>query len=190
MFLRFLRGAAQHHDNSTCRPTWLSWDESRKVRDSKTDDYHSGDPSTRTNRETSSGYCDTLLEKTNCTTEEIWNSSPAITEALWSKYLANVHPIVKLFFAWDKDPLMRRAAGDQKSLSQQHRAFVLAVCFIATLSLSEEDHMAIYGSSLDTELDRLQISTETALLAANYATSNDLLVLQAFLLYIVGPLKT
>ena len=94
--------------------------------------------------------------------------------------------MTKLFFDWEKAPLLQKAADDLNSLSKARHAFCLATCFITILSLSDEDCEDIMsGSSRSQLLDELQSSVDAALLAARFIATSDLLLLQAFLLYVV-----
>lgn len=114
-------------------------------------------------------------------------SSQEILE-LWNRYLSHVHPMTKLFFDWAKAPLLQKAADNPQALSKGEQAFCFAVYFITVLSLTNEECEDIMNESRKSQLlDSLQSFVETALLTVGFVATSDLLVLQAFLLYLVIP---
>lgn len=104
---------------------------------------------------------------------------------LWSTYLRNVHPLVKIFFDWEIEPLIQKARKDLSSLSNAERALTFAITLIATLSLSQEECATLLSDKKSELFDRYQRNVEDALLVAKFATTTDKLVLQAFMLYLV-----
>lgn len=134
------------------------------------------------------GFCSTLLDQLG--TENIaatyrYPSAQETTE-LWNRYLSNVHPLSKLFFDWDKEGLFRKAGDQPQSLSKAEQAFAFAVYFITILSLSDVECKDVMSEPNRLELlDDFQHYVETALLAAGFVATSDLLVLQAFLIYLV-----
>jgi len=108
---------------------------------------------------------------------------------LWDHYLLNVHPMTKLFFDWEKAPILQKAAKDPQTLLKGEQAFSFAIYFITILSLTEKECDKIIGDSKKSQLlDDFQSYIETALVTAGYITTSDLLVLQALLIYLVMPL--
>jgi hypothetical protein len=116
--------------------------------------------------------------------------SPTVIFALWGRYLKNVHPLVKIFFDWEKEPLIQKAANAPTTLSHEEAAFTFALYFITILSLSEEDVKLIFSDSSKSQLmNDFQSSTESALLATGFIATSKLIVLQAFMLYLVMSFK-
>ena len=73
----------------------------------------------------------------------------------------------------------------------RQQAFYFATYFIAALSLSDEEcKVKLNCSAKPVLLDDMQSWTETALMAANYASTGDVIVLlQAYILYLVRMSK-
>lgn len=110
--------------------------------------------------------------------------------ALWGHYLKNVHPLVKIFFDWEKEPLMQKAANAPTTLSQEEAAFTFSLYFITILSLSDENLKLTFGDCSKSQLmDDFQSSTESALLATGFIATSKLIVLQALMLYLVRKFK-
>ncbi|RDW56719.1 hypothetical protein BP6252_14012 [Coleophoma cylindrospora] len=136
------------------------------------------------------GFCNTLLDAVN--TEDVdtlYLRHPSAQEIdkLWDRYLISVHPMTKLFFDWEKEPLLKRAAENPQALSKAEQAFSFAVYFITILSLSDKECDGIIsGPRRLLLLDAFQAAVEASLLAVEYFATSDLLVLQAFLLYLLA----
>ncbi|KAK5032822.1 hypothetical protein LTS07_004232 [Exophiala sideris] len=103
---------------------------------------------------------------------------------LWRRYLKNVHPLVKLFFDWEIDPIVQKCCGDASSLSKGEQALVFAIVFIATLSLPDQECATLLSDNKQNLLYESQRSVEDALLLAEFATTSDIRTLQAFILYL------
>ena len=103
--------------------------------------------------------------------------------------------------------MIHEAARDTAGLSHGQQALCFAIYFLATLSLSDREYEAMNdrlspkGSQQvqntptrtakssnikSSRLDDLQSYVETSMVAAKYASTNDVLILQALVLYIVG----
>jgi hypothetical protein len=140
-----------------------------------------------------SAYGDTLIDSTRETEPPLHENHPTNAEisALWDAYLSHVHPMSKLFFDWDKAFLLKKAANDPRTLSKAEHAFTFAVYFITILSLSDSECKEIVSDLRRSEaLDRYQAFAEAALHDAEYTATTDLLVLQAFLLYLVSTVAS
>ena len=84
---------------------------------------------------------------------------------------------------------MHKAAEDPESLTLGQKALVFSICFITSLSFSDEECESMFlVAERFSLLDDLQLSVEAALLDADYTITSDLLVLQAFILYLVSML--
>jgi hypothetical protein len=162
------------------RPLWYKWSEAKRQATDSLDFFSARD---------CPGVFSTLMEpKSREEAADLYVKHPSTkeTSALWNLYLSHVHPMNKLFFSWEKEPLMQKAANNPQSLSKSEQAFCFATYFITILSLSDEEAKGEMGGSSKSQLlDDFQSSAETALFTVGFMDTSDLLVLQAFLLYIV-----
>ena len=112
---------------------------------------------------------------------------PPATElaALWKIYLKNVHILVNIFFDWEIEVIIRKASLDPAGLTLGEQALVLAICFIATLSLSETECVNTLHDKQPKVLENFQRAVESSLLMAELILTSDRMVLQAFMLYLV-----
>lgn len=90
-----------------------------------------------------------------------------------------------IFFYWEIEVIIHKAAQDPTRLTHEEQALVLAIYFIATLSLSEEECLDLLHDRRYPLLDKFQKAVEDALLLAELVVTSDQLVLQAFMLYLV-----
>lgn len=104
---------------------------------------------------------------------------------LWKRFLGNVHPLVMVFFDWEVEAIVRKACQDLSGLPRGEKALILAICFISTLSLSEEECVGSLQDKKPQLLDRFQRAVEGSLLIAEFLVTSDRFVLQAFILYLV-----
>ena len=83
--------------------------------------------------------------------------------------------------------MMNRAANEPASLSSPQEALVFAIYFITVLSLSDAECKVMFDTSERLLLlDDFQSSVEAVLERVGYASTSDLLVLQALYLYAVS----
>ena len=105
--------------------------------------------------------------------------------ALWRQYLESVHPLVMIFFDWEIEPIVLRAAKDANALTHGEQVLVFAILLIAIMSLSEEQCLDMLHEKRSQALTRFQEAVESSLLVADFIATSDRLVLQAFMLYLV-----
>ena len=168
------------------RPVWYSWSEARKPgNEASTFQYDVG-RAQHTPYVGSAGYHGTILDVSEGVTACLQHPSSGEVHVLWEAYVTNVHPLVKLFFDWNKEPILHRAASDPADLSVGEQAFCFSTYFIAALSLSEEECKAkLNCPARSLLLDEFQFKAEAALIAAKYASTGEVIVLQAYLIYLV-----
>ena len=116
--------------------------------------------------------------------------SPDQIDFLWTSFVKNVHPMVKIFFAWEQEPIVRRAAQTPQHLTQAEETLVFAIYFISIISLTNDECSSVMVQSKMELLDNIQPVVETSLLKANFISTSKLIVLQAFLLYLVRSLPS
>ena len=119
---------------------------------------------------------------------EVYPSEAEIT-ALWNQYLNNVHPLIMIFFDWETESIVHRASKSPNDLALGEQALVFAICFIATLSMSEEKCIETLHDKQSQVLNKFQDAVERSLMIAELVVTSDRLVLQAFMLYLVGALR-
>jgi hypothetical protein len=172
---------------------WYSWSEAREVGHPSHDEQRPEQDVLSNHPPKNPGFKKSLLDHGDrCYSDFNYQHPPdPQIHSLWDSFVTNVHPMTMLFFAWDKQTIIETAADDPISLSSGQRAFCFSIYFISTLSLSEEEcNIRQDGHTRSSTLDDFQEQAEAALIAANYASTGDLIVLQAFILYLVSHIVT
>lgn len=161
---------------------WYSWDEMKRPIDEEDD--HTNVEQHRPDFLNGIGA---LPSTTGTTVELPKHPGPKEIQELWTTFVTNVHPLVKIFFAWEQHQMLNNIVADPTNCSRGEAALAFAIYFIAVLSMSEHDCKELFlGSSKPIVLDKYQAYIEAALLSADYTATSDLRVLQALVLYMVS----
>lgn len=167
---------------------WYSWSGMRQPQE-KLSDCPPNQPPPKQRIPTRFAQClPTLLERQQLSAwEDVAYNFPRGEEGhlLWTAYLQNVHPLVKIFFDWETEPTVQKALVDPFQLSDGERALVAAIYFIATLSLPLQEDGSLASSNHTKLLEQRQRTVEDTLSDAGLITTSDKRVLQAFILYMV-----
>lgn len=112
---------------------------------------------------------------------------PGHARKLWYIYKENVDPLIKLFHCPRKEEtILKVIALGGKELTMRREALLFAIYLFSTSTLTEKSCLELFGVDLSTLLDRYRTATEQALINLNILTSSDAVVLQTFVLYLVG----
>lgn len=104
----------------------------------------------------------------------------------WEIYKENVNPIVRVLHRPTVEKLLLEAAQNLDSLSKSTEALVFAIYSTVITSLSPEDCQRLLKLDKDTAILRYRFACEQALARAQFLETNELVVLQAFILFLVS----
>jgi hypothetical protein len=104
---------------------------------------------------------------------------------LWQTFLDNVHPLVKIIHAPSIQQEISRASGSPRSFSKPMQALMFSIYSCSVASMSDEDCIDILGEDKASALRRFAGIAKTALTVAGLLTTQDTMVLQAFVLFLV-----
>jgi hypothetical protein len=118
---------------------------------------------------------------------DIQNYYPTPTNAffLWQKFLENINPLSKLIHAPSVQILVIAASQDLASISKASIAVLFSIYAAATSSMKDSQCLQSLKESKTQLLDRYLGATQRALTAAGIMKSLDLIILQAFSIYMV-----
>ena len=102
----------------------------------------------------------------------------------WGLYVENVDPVVRLLHKPTAQKLFIQASKDQSSLTRVTEPLVFAVYFSVITSLSNEDCHRLLGLDREVGLKRFRYATEQALAKANFLATQEIIVVQAFCLFL------
>lgn len=105
---------------------------------------------------------------------------------LWQTYLDNINPLVKVFHAPTVQQLVLSASSDVGMTSHSMDALLFAIYCITVESLDDGKCLAMLGQSKATALQRFRHGAQRALINANLLRTCDMMVLQAFVLFIMS----
>jgi hypothetical protein len=104
---------------------------------------------------------------------------------LWQTYVANIDPVMKVSHAPSVQHVVLGQIG-RPALSRNEQALASAVYFISAVSLSDEQCRRDLQDTRANLLHRYRQGAEAALSAAGFVTTTDVVVLQAFVLYLTA----
>lgn len=104
---------------------------------------------------------------------------------LWQTFLDNVNPLTKIIHAPTMQQLVLEAAGDLEHVPQGLEALMFAIYTFAVTSLSTIECESMFGEAKSTLLAKYRLGTQQALVGAGFLRSSDLVILQAFVLFLV-----
>ena len=108
---------------------------------------------------------------------------------LWQTFLDNVHPLIKIFHAPSVQQKVIDATANVEDIPKITEALMFSIYAIATTSMNNDDCQKIFNESKEVVLDRFQYGARRALRIAGCLRSSDIVLLQAFTLYLVSLLE-
>lgn len=111
--------------------------------------------------------------------------SRAVLYPLWRAFLENVNPLSKIIHAPSVEPIFFPEHRQQGRLTHACEALLFAVLSTAVNSLSDEECQRITGEARSSLLPRLQSNTRSALCNGRFLGSSNIMLLQAYTLYLV-----
>ena len=112
--------------------------------------------------------------------------NPLIIFRLWQIFLDNVNPLIKLIHAPTTQRRLLDASAYLENISKEWESLMFAIYLSAILSMSADECKTIMGESKGILFRRYHSAVRSALLRANFTSSLDILLLQAFMLYLLS----
>lgn len=105
---------------------------------------------------------------------------------LWQAYLDYVNPLIKILHAPSMQQVILEAIGDLKNIARANEALMFAIYASAVNSLDNGECESMFGSDKVSLLAKYQWAAQQALIKAGYLKTSSVVVLQAYLLYLVS----
>jgi hypothetical protein len=105
---------------------------------------------------------------------------------LWQVFVENVNPLTKLIHTPTVQKDLFDASSNLDSISKSMEALMFAIYSTAVASMSDEECLNIIGQTKAVLQAKNQFATKQALLKAEFIKSSDLVVLQAYALFLVS----
>ena len=103
----------------------------------------------------------------------------------WKTFKENVDPLVKVLHIPTIEPTIHRAASHLSNLSRGFEALMFAIYYGAVTSLSAQDCHARFGEEKPLLLARYRFAIEQALARANFLITEEIIVLQALVVFLI-----
>ena len=105
---------------------------------------------------------------------------------LWQTFLDNVNALIRIFHAPTVQQQLLDATTNLDQVPRNIEALMFGIYSMATASISDSDCQKIFNENRESVHLRFQAGARLALQNAGYLRSTDLVVLQAFALYLVS----
>ncbi|KAJ5662482.1 uncharacterized protein N7477_010098 [Penicillium maclennaniae] len=103
---------------------------------------------------------------------------------LWQVYISNVNSLLKISHISTLQTQIVRASADLSKVSKPLEALMFNIYLIAVKSLTDEETQSTFGEPKEIMLARFNQAAQQALVNVGFMRSNELIVLQAYLLYL------
>lgn len=102
----------------------------------------------------------------------------------WNIFKTNVDPIIKLLHVPHYERLLSQASEDLDHVSKPMEVFMFSVYYAAVTTLSPDDCLIHLGLEKQATLRKYRFATEQALARTGFLSTQELIVLQAMLLFL------
>lgn len=109
---------------------------------------------------------------------------------LWQIFLDNVNPLSKIVHVPSLQPAIIEASSHLDKLPRNFEALLFAIYSTAVLSLEPDECDSMLGEPRVVLLKRYRTGTKRALARAKFLGTSDLMVLQAFVIHLLGMRDT
>lgn len=122
----------------------------------------------------------------------VTNSHPSAFQILqlWQIYISNVNPLLKISHVPTLQGQIIAAGANPAKISQPLEALMFGIYFISVTSLSEEEVQSTFGEDRSVLLAKFHTGSQQALVNAGFMRSTDIMVLQAYTLYLVSLIRS
>lgn len=111
--------------------------------------------------------------------------SPEQVPIYWKTYVTGVDPLLKILHAPSVKDAFMSAQFSLAGLNKASQALIFAICFAAGSSMSSERTKSSFNEDKDVLMRRLRFAVEQALARANFMSTNEIVTLQAMVLFLV-----
>ncbi|RYP74727.1 hypothetical protein DL770_007546 [Monosporascus sp. CRB-9-2] len=110
---------------------------------------------------------------------------PSQIPFIWQVYVENVDPLVKILHVPTMNKIIRDCRNGMNNLSPGLEALMFSIYFGSITSMEEDEVKLNFGVDKATLVNKHRFATEQALAKANFLTTSELVVVQAFTLFLV-----
>ncbi|MCJ1337752.1 hypothetical protein MMC09_003035 [Bachmanniomyces sp. S44760] len=115
--------------------------------------------------------------------------SPVHIYFLWQTFLENINPLIKILHTPTMQKTILEATADIQKVGRANEALLFAIYALSVVSLKTEVCERTLGDSKRNLLAKFHYAAEQAFFAASLLRTSDMVVLQAFTLYLLSVRK-
>lgn len=105
---------------------------------------------------------------------------------LWQIYLENVNPLLKLTHTPTLQGQLIEATANPAKIPKPLEALLFSIYFLAIVSLTDDEVQETFKEDKNRLMSKFHRGTQQALINAGFMRSPDIIVLQAFVMYLVS----
>lgn len=106
----------------------------------------------------------------------------------WKLYYENCEVLLRVLHAPSAKLIVDEAQKDTSKLSRGNELFMFAIYFAAITSMSDEEVYSTFGGDKSVLLSQYEMAVQRALVNAGFLNSQECIILQGFVLYLVSEL--
>jgi len=110
--------------------------------------------------------------------------SPNQIWILWETYKENVDPVLKILHVPTVKSVIMKAVVCNKTLSKASEALFYSICYAAVTSMTDDQCKQLLGDDKDKLMQQYRFAVEQGLARASFLNSSNLMVLQAFVMFL------
>ncbi|XXH06184.1 hypothetical protein Hte_012630 [Hypoxylon texense] len=110
---------------------------------------------------------------------------PSQIPFIWQVYQENVDPLVKILHVPSMNKTIRELRSNMNDISPGLEALMFAIYYASITSMEEEEVKVNFGADKGQLINKYRFATEQALAKANFLVTSELVVVQAFTLFLV-----
>jgi len=111
--------------------------------------------------------------------------TPSQVFILWEVFKDNVDPVVRILHRPTATKILMNASSNVDGLSKPAEALLFAIYFASVISLDDQQCMELLKDSRHALVNRFRFAAEQALARAGFLSSSSLMVLQAFVFFLI-----
>ena len=111
---------------------------------------------------------------------------PQLIPVYWQLYKENCDTIIKVLHVPTTESLILQASQHLERVSKSLEVLLFAIYFVVVTSLSHEECLHILGGNKDNLLRTYKLSMEQALARASFLETEEMIVLQGFVIYLIA----
>ncbi|KAI0879823.1 fungal-specific transcription factor domain-containing protein [Annulohypoxylon maeteangense] len=110
---------------------------------------------------------------------------PSQIPFIWQVYQENVDPLVKILHVPSTNKIIRELRSNMNDISPGMEALMFAIYYASITSMGDDEVKINFGADKGQLINKYRFATEQALAKANFLVTSELVVVQAFTLFLV-----